>query len=40
LFGRVGYAAGIALTVVIYLLQIPFSHGWMRRFRFGPAEWV
>lgn len=40
LFGRVGYAAGIALTVVIYLLQIPFSHAWMRRYRFGPAEWL
>lgn len=40
LFGKVGYAAGMALTVVIYLLQIPFSHAWMRRFRFGPAEWL
>ncbi len=40
LFGKVGHAAGIALTVVIYLLQIPFSNWWMRRFQYGPAEWL
>ena len=40
LFGRVGAAWGIVLTVVIYLLLIPFSHWWMRRFLYGPAEWL
>lgn len=40
LFGKVGHAAGIALTIVIYLLQIPFSNWWMRRFQYGPAEWL
>lgn len=40
LFGQVGAAAGIGLTIVIYGLQIPISHWWMRRFRFGPAEWL
>lgn len=40
LFGQVGAAAGIGLTIVIYLLQIPISHWWMRRFQFGPAEWL
>lgn len=40
LFGKVGTAAGIGLTIVIYLLQIPFSHWWMKRFSYGPAEWV
>jgi uncharacterized protein len=40
LFGQVGAAGGIVLTVAIYLLLIPFSHWWMRRFRYGPAEWL
>ncbi|MEW6651160.1 MAG: DUF418 domain-containing protein [Chloroflexota bacterium] len=40
LFGTLGSAAGIGLTVVIYALQIPFSHWWMRRFQYGPAEWL
>ncbi|MCS6828531.1 MAG: DUF418 domain-containing protein [Caldilinea sp.] len=40
LFGKVGAAWGIALTVVIYLLQIPLSHWWMSRFLYGPAEWL
>lgn len=40
LFGKVGAAAGIALTIVIYALQIPLSHWWLRRFRYGPAEWL
>ncbi len=40
LFGQVGAAWGIVLSVAIYLLQIPFSHWWMKRFLFGPAEWL
>jgi uncharacterized protein len=40
LFGQVGAAWGIVLTVAIYLLLIPISHWWMKRFRYGPAEWL
>jgi uncharacterized protein len=40
LFGSVGPAAGILLTVVIYLAQIPLSVWWLSRFRFGPVEWI
>jgi uncharacterized protein len=40
LFGQVGPAAGILLTVAIYALQIPFSVWWLRRFRYGPMEWL
>jgi uncharacterized protein len=40
LFGKVGPAVGILLTIVIYLIQIPISHWWMKRFRYGPAEWL
>ena len=40
LVGQFGAAWGIVLTVAIYLLLIPFSHWWMRRFLYGPAEWL
>lgn len=40
LFGTIGASAGIVLTIVIYLIQIPVSHWWMKRFRYGPAEWL
>ncbi len=40
LYGKVGPAPGVALTVAIYLVQIPLSVWWLRRFRFGPLEWL
>jgi uncharacterized protein len=39
-YGQVGPALGVGLTVVIFAIQIPLSQWWLRRFRFGPAEWV
>ena len=29
-----------ALAFAVLLLQLPFSAWWLRRYRFGPAEWV
>lgn len=40
LFGQVGAATGLLLTVIIYGLQIPLSVWWLRRFQFGPMEWL
>jgi len=40
LFGGVGAAWGLVLSVAIFALQIPFSRWWLRRFDFGPAEWL
>jgi uncharacterized protein len=40
LFGQVGAALGIVIALVIYALQIPFSMWWLRRFQFGPMEWL
>ena len=40
LFGTVGPAATSALAVAIFALQVAISAWWMKRFRFGPAEWV
>ncbi|EPX60489.1 hypothetical protein D187_001976 [Cystobacter fuscus DSM 2262] len=40
LMGRVGPAASIALTLAVFAVQVAFSHVWLARFRFGPAEWL
>lgn len=40
LFGQVGPAPGLLLTIVIFVAQIPFSVWWMGRFQFGPVEWL
>jgi uncharacterized protein len=40
LFGTMGAAAGIGLSLLIYVLQIPWSHWWLARFHFGPVEWL
>ncbi len=40
LYGQVGPAAGVSLTVLIFVTQIMLSVWWMRRFRFGPVEWL
>lgn len=40
LYGRIGLAQGVALALVIYGVQVAWSTWWMRRFRFGPVEWV
>ncbi|MFE8602448.1 DUF418 domain-containing protein [Archangium violaceum] len=30
----------VALSLAVFALQVPFSHWWLSRFRFGPAEWL
>lgn len=40
LYGQIGPAVGIALTLVIFGLQVPLSNWWVKRFRFGPFEWL
>ena len=40
LFGRIGSAAAAGIGVLIYLIQIQLSRYWLRRFRFGPFEWL
>jgi uncharacterized protein len=40
LVGRVGPALCIPLTLAIFTVQIFASRFWLRRFRFGPVEWV
>jgi len=38
--GRVGPAALLALTGLIFAMQVLVSNWWLRRFRFGPLEWL
>ncbi len=40
LFGHVGPAWGLVPTVVLYGAQVVFSNWWLKRFRFGPMEWL
>jgi uncharacterized protein len=40
LVGRVGPALCIPLTLAIFAVQILANRFWLRRFRFGPVEWV
>lgn len=41
LFNRFTPTTSLLLAVAVFVLvQVPFSLWWLRRFRFGPAEWV
>ncbi len=39
-FGRVGYTGMFAITVVLFSIQMAASAWWLKRYRFGPAEWL
>ena len=40
LFGRVTPSIGVLLALGVWSAQVPASFWWLRRFRFGPAEWL
>ncbi len=40
LYGQVSATVGVLLTLAIYMVQVLLSTWWLRRFRFGPAEWL
>lgn len=40
LITRVGAAPILAMGVAIFTIQVAVSGVWMRRFRFGPMEWI
>ncbi|MFL6768130.1 MAG: DUF418 domain-containing protein, partial [Sphingomicrobium sp.] len=40
-FDRFKPTSALALAMLLFfLVQIPFSLMWLRRFQFGPAEWI
>jgi uncharacterized protein len=40
LFGHIGTLAGVGIALVVFAAQTALGHVWMRRFRFGPVEWL
>jgi len=40
LFCQVRPSLGLLLTITLWLIQIPLSVWWLRRFQFGPIEWL
>ncbi len=40
LFGTINRAGLFGVVVAIWIFQLAVSPWWLRRFRFGPAEWV
>lgn len=39
-YGKVAPELGIVLTIVIFILQTYLSHYWLKKYRFGPIEWL
>jgi uncharacterized protein len=40
LYYRVGPALSLPIAFTLYAIQVAYSNWWMKRFRFGPAEWL
>lgn len=40
LYGKVGFAGMLGISLILYTCQMVVSTWWLRRFRFGPAEWL
>jgi uncharacterized protein len=40
LFGRLGVSAALAIGIAVYGAQVIFSRWWLKRYRFGPVEWL
>ena len=40
LLGKIGAAVCLVLSIVIFGIQIVVSRWWLKRFRFGPMEWL
>jgi uncharacterized protein len=40
LMGKLGMAASVGLGLVFFALQIFLANAWLRRFHYGPVEWL
>jgi uncharacterized protein len=40
LFGRLGASTALAFGVAVYAAQVVFSRWWLKRYNFGPVEWL
>jgi len=39
-YGQVGYTGNLIITLVLFSCQMAVSSWWLKRFRFGPVEWL
>ena len=40
LYGRVGAVFGLVIAIVIFIAQLFISKFWLKRYQFGPVEWL
>ena len=40
LFGRLSLIEGLIIVMMLYITQSMASHFWLKRFRYGPLEWM
>ncbi|MFT4414886.1 DUF418 domain-containing protein [Fredinandcohnia humi] len=40
LYGKIEPITGFLMTIVIFIIQIVLSQLWLKKFRYGPVEWV
>ncbi|NOT75280.1 MAG: DUF418 domain-containing protein [Cyclobacteriaceae bacterium] len=40
LLGEIGTTACAGIAIVVFILQIAFSNYWLKRFHYGPVEWL
>lgn len=40
LYGKIGPALGWVPTIVLFAAQVVLSNWWLKRYRFGPVEWL
>ena len=40
LYGTVGVAAGVGITIAVFAFNLVFSWLWLKRFEVGPLEWL
>ncbi len=40
LYQGFGQVSALALGILLWLLQIPIAHGWLRHYHYGPLEWL
>jgi uncharacterized protein len=40
LFARLGVTSALTIGLAVYFVQVPFSAWWLRRYRYGPVEWL
>jgi uncharacterized protein len=40
LFGRLGVTSALAIGIAVYVAEVLFSAWWLKRYRYGPVEWL